>query len=31
LTDKAILHELIARVIGIRIDYVNRRLARETI
>jgi sulfate permease, SulP family len=31
LTDKAILHELIARVIGIRIDYMNRRLMREMI
>jgi sulfate permease, SulP family len=31
LTDKAILHELIARVIGIRIDYMNRRLLREMI
>ena len=29
LTDKAILHALIARVVGIRIDYMNRRLMRE--
>ncbi len=31
LSDKTLLHQLVARILGIRIEYMNRRLLREII